>query len=245
MLSIPRFYGCAMWVEFFFAYVGGRVVSKWPIVMLKQHGLRDLAQRQTKCHSYLRHGSNCLKDGWWQRNCDLKLISPPEFNIESKVLESRFYRFLESTWLLQSALLALMLYLIGGLGWLVWGVSVRVFVSVGGHWLVGFFAHNQGERTWRVEGAAVQGHNIPIAGFLSMGEAWHNNHHAFPGSAMLGLHKNEPDPGWWVLNALHNLGLVKNIVLPEDLPERSELVRECDELSRDRRLLEKCVIVNR
>jgi len=57
-----------------------------------------------------------------------------------------------------------------------------------------------------------------------MGEAWHNNHHAYPGSAMLGLYNDEPDPGWWVLNALYNLKIVKNMKLPKQLPIRSELV---------------------
>ena len=65
-----------------------------------------------------------------------------------------------------------------------------------------------------------------------MGEAWHNNHHAYPGSAMLGLYKDEPDPGWWVLNALYNLGIVQNIKLPKQLPVRSELVTEANDLDR-------------
>lgn len=98
-------------------------------------------------------------------------------------------------------------------------------MSVAGHWLVGYFAHNQGHRDWHVSGAAVQGHNVPLAAIITMGESWHNNHHAFPGSAMLGIYESQPDPGWWVLNALRNLGLVWDVVLPTDLPARSELVR--------------------
>ena len=78
-----------------------------------------------------------------------------------------------------------------------------------------------------------------------MGEAWHNNHHAYPGSAMLGLHQDEPDPGWWVLNALHNLGIVKNIKLPEHLPERKELQVEDDNVSRRiKRVPESCKIAD-
>lgn len=143
----------------------------------------------------------------------------------------------------QQLMVAVPLWAVGGLGWVVWGVSARIVVSVGGHWLIGYFAHNQGERTWKVEGAAVQGHNIRIAGILSTGEAWHNNHHAFPGSAMLGLYKDEPDPGWWVLNALRNLGLVTNVKLPRELPNRIELVREAkDRNVRVERVPEDCEI---
>lgn len=244
-LLIHRSYECPLWMEYVFVYLGVLVGMAGPIGMLKQHDLRDWAQRQTQCHAYLLHGSSILKDAWWQLNCDLRLTYPPTFTIEPRAIHSRFYQFIESTWLLQTMLPALPLYLLGGLSWVMWGVCVRVVVSVGGHWLVGYFAHNQGERTWFIEGAAVQGHNIRLAGFISMGEAWHNNHHAFPGSAMLGLHKNEPDPGWWVLNALHNLGLVKNLVLPEHLPAREELVVEAINLSsRIRRVPEECEIAN-
>ncbi|HUQ11242.1 MAG TPA: hypothetical protein VM146_13085, partial [Steroidobacteraceae bacterium] len=58
---------------------------------------------------------------------------------------------------------------------------------------------------------------------LTMGESWHNNHHAFPGSARLGLHEGEWDPGWWVLCALARVGLVRNLRLPQHLETRPEL----------------------
>jgi hypothetical protein len=57
-----------------------------------------------------------------------------------------------------------------------------------------------------------------------MGEAWHNNHHAFPASARLGLHPGETDPGWWVLVLLSRLGLVWNLKTPDTLPPRPNLV---------------------
>ena len=244
-LLIHRSYECPKWMEYLFVYAGVLVGMAGPIGMMKQHDLRDWAQRQRKCHDYLLHGSKIIKDGWWQLNCDLKLDSEPTFKIEKEVINDKFYLFVEKTWMLQQLVLALPLIYFGGLSWLVWGVSVRIVVSVGGHWLIGYFAHNQGQKTWSVEGAAVQGHNIRIAGFLSMGEAWHNNHHAYPGSAMLGLYSDEPDPGWWVLNALRNLGIVNNIVLPEQLPPRSELIREkTGSQYRTKRVPEECEIAN-
>ncbi len=38
--------------------------------------------------------------------------------------------------------------------------------------------------------------------WLTAGEGWHNNHHAAPTSARLGLKVSEPDPGWWVIKLL-------------------------------------------
>ncbi|UQV44580.1 hypothetical protein KIV45_22675 [Janthinobacterium lividum] len=58
-----------------------------------------------------------------------------------------------------------------------------------------------------------------------MGECWHNNHHAYPGSARLGLLPGEWDPGWWVLLLLRRLGLVSSLRLPQDLAPRPELRR--------------------
>lgn len=69
----------------------------------------------------------------------------------------------------------------------------------------------------------MQGRNIPLTSLLTMGESWHNNHHAFPGSARLGLYAGEWDPGWWMLLLLHKAGLVWGIRLPHDLPARPEL----------------------
>ena len=104
-----------------------------------------------------------------------------------------------------------------------WAVCARVTAGVFGHWLIGHLAHNHGAVHREVRGAAVQGRNIRFTSLLTMGECWHNNHHAYPGSARLGLAPGEWDPGWWVLLGLRRLGLVTNLRLPSDLPYRPEL----------------------
>jgi len=125
----------------------------------------------------------------------------------------------------QQALIALVLYYFGGLGWVAWGVCGRVTVSIFGHWIIGHFAHNSGQRDWHIKGAAVQGHNVRYFGLITFGESWHNNHHAFPGSAKLGIFPGQADPGWVVLKLLRSIGLVNNLQQPDDLPPRPELVR--------------------
>jgi stearoyl-CoA desaturase (delta-9 desaturase) len=49
-----------------------------------------------------------------------------------------------------------------------------------------------------------------------MGEAWHNNHHAFPSSAVLGLDRGQLDIGAVVIRALERLGLVWNVHRPNE-----------------------------
>ncbi len=220
---IHNSYECPLWLEYFFVHLGVLVGMAGPLGMTEQHDLRDWAQRQGECHSYLRHGSNFLHDGWWQLNCDLELENPPKFTPEARIKNDRIYQFMEKTWMLQQLPWAIALFYFGGISWLIWGISARIAVSITGHWLIGHFAHNVGNRDWHVDGAAVQGHNIPFTGLLTMGESWHNNHHAYPGSAMLGIYKGQADPGWWVLNKLINLHLVWNVKLPTDLAYRPEL----------------------
>lgn len=118
---------------------------------------------------------------------------------------------------------ALLLYALGGWPFVIWGVCARIAAGVTGHWLIGYFAHNHGAMAHTVEGAAVQGHNVALASLLTMGESWHNNHHAYPGSAKLGLYPGEWDPGWWVLVLLKRAGLAWNFRLPADCPPRAEL----------------------
>lgn len=94
-----------------------------------------------------------------------------------------------------------------------------------GHWLVGHVAHRSGGQSWIVDGAAVQGFDVGLAALLSFGESWHNNHHAYPGSARLGLEPGQADPGWWLILALERLGLAWAVVTTDALPHRSALRR--------------------
>ena len=220
---IHQSYECPKWLEYLFVHFGVIVGLAGLFGMVRTHDTRDWAQRQPQCHPYFSHQSSFLKDGFWQIHCDIVLKHPPIFKEES-ILDTQFYHFMEKTWMLQQLPLALILYLIGGVEWVIWGTCLRVAISVTGHWLIGYFAHNSGHRSWHVNGAGVQGYNIKFCGLITMGECWHNNHHAFPGSAKLGLEKGQSDPGWWVLIILSKIGLVKNLKLVADLEERQELV---------------------
>lgn len=223
-LLIHRSFECPKWFEYLLVHLGTVVGMGGPFRMLYLHDIRDWAQRHRECHPFFIHQNPIWKDCLWQLHCDIKLHEPPKFQIEDTVLNDPMHRLLQRTWMLQQLPWAVLFYWIGGTGFVIWSISARVTISLIGHWLVGYFAHNAGARNWHLEGHAVQGHNVPGISLLTMGESWHNNHHAFPGSARLGLPATQFDPGWWVLKALSRFGLVSNLRLPQHFPERQELV---------------------
>ena len=222
---IHNSFECPLWLEYLMVYSGVLVGMAGPFGLMHQHDLRDWAQRQANCHDYLKHGRGIVTDGWWQLHCDLQLSHAPRFQPEARIANDHVYLWMERTWMWHQLPVALILFAIGGWSWVVWGVAARVSVCVTGHWLVGYFAHNEGPMRWRVRGAGVQGRDVPIAALFSMGESWHNNHHAFPGSARIGLSEDQPDPGWWLIRALERVGLAWNIKTPATLALREALVR--------------------
>ena len=222
---IHNSFACPLWLEYICVYLGVLVGMAGPIGMIRLHDMRDWAQRQRTCHDYFAHRAGFWRDGWHQLHCRLDLKHPPEFRLEQRLAEDRVYSWFERSWMAHQLPWAVLFLAVGGMPWLVWGVCARVTVSVTGHWLVGHFAHREGGQTWIVSGACVQGYDVKLAGLISMGESWHNNHHAFPGSAKLGLEPGQIDLGWVLLVVFERIGLAWNIVTPEGLEHRPALVR--------------------
>ncbi len=224
-LLIHRSFECPRWVEYSLVHLGTLVGMGGPLAILYMHDIRDWAQRHRQCHPMFSQQGPWWRDWLWQMHGVVELKHPPRFVIEDRVLHDLVYRLMQFTWMLHQIPLAVVLYWLGGLPWVVWGISVRIVVSLTGHWLIGYLAHNVGNREWNLKGHAVQGFNLPYCGLITMGEAWHNNHHAFPGSARLGLHGWQADPGWWVVSGMWACGLAWDVKLPEDMAPRPELER--------------------
>jgi fatty-acid desaturase len=213
-------FDCPLWLERVLVWFGTLVGMSGPFWMIRSHDMRDWAQRQTDCHDYLAHRRPMLIDAWWQMHCRLVLERPPQFEL-GRIGRDPFYRFLERTWMLQQLPVAAALWLMGGWGFVVWGVCARVSASVIGHWFVGHLAHRRGPQTWLVREAGVQAHNVPWAAIPTMGEAWHNNHHAYPGSARIGLYQGQSDWGFRFIQLLERMGLAWDVRTPETMTERA------------------------
>lgn len=224
-LLIHRTYRCAKWLERLLVYAGVLVGMAGPYGILRIHDIRDWAQREPDCHDFFSHRRSLWLDAFWQLHCRFEFERPPAFAMEMEFLDDPWLRWMERTWMLQQLPLAIVLYWIGGWSWVVWGICCRVSVSVAGHWIVTYLCHNPGPGIWHVRGAGVQASNLAGLGLITMGECWHNNHHAFPESACMGIEPGQTDPGYWVLQKLEQLKLVWDISVPRGVSAQDDLER--------------------
>ena len=96
-----------------------------------------------------------------------------------------------------------------GLTGLLWGGAVRVFVLHHVTYSINSLCHCYGRRRFRT---GDQSRNLAWLSLASLGEAWHNNHHAFPTSAFHGQHRFELDPSALVIRLLERTGLIWDVV---------------------------------
>ncbi len=99
--------------------------------------------------------------------------------------------------------------LVAGLTALLWGGAVRVFLLHHFTYSINSVCHVFGKRRFATPD---ESRNVLWLALPTMGEAWHNNHHAFPTSAAHGLGRWELDPSAAVIRALERLGLVWDVV---------------------------------
>lgn len=224
-LLIHRSFETFSWLEYLLVYLGTLVGMAGPMGMFRIHEIRDWQQNQKDCHSFAKHDVGFWRDAIWQMHCEQILTRPPDLQIEKRVTDDKFYRWLEATWPWQQLPLAIVLYAAGGLGVVFWGVCLRIAVSLTGHWCVVHIAHTRGERPYVLENIAIDGRNVRGFGLLTFGECWHNNHHAFPRSARMGHRADEIDPGWLIIRALMVVGLAWHVKVPDHNAGRSGVLR--------------------
>lgn len=233
-LLIHRSFEAPLWLEHILVYLGVLVGMAGPFGMMRAHDMRDWHQRQAECPAHPSHDAPFFKDAFWQLCCRYQLTNVPEFRLEPQVRRDGFYRFLEATWMAQQLPLAVILFFSGGWSWLLWGVCLRVAVSLIGHWAVGHLAHRRGHQSWHIRGLPVQGYDLPKIAFITFGESLHGNHHAFPHSANLAIEAGQVDLGYVVIKSFACLGLAQNIKTPKSAPFREGLERVSPVLAGER-----------
>jgi stearoyl-CoA desaturase (Delta-9 desaturase) len=103
---------------------------------------------------------------------------------------------------------------------LLWGGGVRLFVLHHATYSINSICHVFGRRRFATDD---ESRNVFWLALPSLGEAWHNNHHAFPTSAAHGLRRRELDLSALVIRGLESCGLAWDVkrVAPDRLERKA------------------------
>jgi sn-2 palmitoyl-lipid 9-desaturase len=210
------------WLEYAIAILGALAIQGGPIFWVSGH-------RQH--HAFTEHVDKdpySAQRGFWWSHMLWILYPRPEFfdpkiyrSFAPELMRQPFYRWLDRNFLMLQVPLGLLLYVLGGWSFAIYGIAVRAVLLWHSTWLVNSAAHLQGYRTFESNDGA---RNSWLVSFLTYGEGWHNNHHAHPRVAKSGLRWWEIDMTWWAIAALQKLGLATKVV---GLP-RQKLSTESD-----------------
>ena len=206
-------------VEYVFTIVGMLASEGGPISWVSRHRYHHLTSD--------REGRDVHtpKDGFWWSHfgwilCDLDRPQAEFSRAYAKdLLDDPVHRAFERFHIVPNVLLGFGLYALGGWGFVVWGIFLRLVVVLHATWFVNSAAHTWGYRTYETpEGSR----NLWWVGLIAFGEGWHNNHHAFQRSARHGLTAKEIDMTWWVIRGMEKLGLAWDV---QTIPANAEKFR--------------------
>jgi stearoyl-CoA desaturase (delta-9 desaturase) len=122
-----------------------------------------------------------------------------------------------------------------GLGWLIggtltaaltgllWGGAVRLLVLHHVTYSINSLCHFFGRKRFDT---GDESRNLAWLSLLSFGEAWHNNHHAFPTSAAHGMRWWEIDIASTVIRGLEGVGLAWDVVRIDPARQQRKLLAE-------------------
>jgi len=150
--------------------------------------------------------------GFWWSHINWVLHEVPSqgklAHFTQDIANDPFYEFCHQYYLILQIALALLLYGLGGMPFLIWGTFVRLFVGFHTTFFVNSACHLFGYRNFDL---SDQSTNCWWVALLSFGEGWHNNHHAVQSSAQFSCKAWEIDLVWQMIRFLEWLGIAKKV----------------------------------
>lgn len=204
--------------QFVFAVAGASAVQRGPLWWAAHH------RRHHRCadgpedpHSPKEHGLLWSHVGW--------ITSKKHFATDLDAVPdlARFpeLRFLDRFDTLVPFALAIALYALGavlerfapslgtsGFQLVVWGFVVSTVVLFHATCTINSIAHRFGRRPFAT---GDESRNNALLAVITLGEGWHNNHHAYPHSAAQGFRWFEFDATYLALRGLAALGVIRDL----------------------------------
>jgi stearoyl-CoA desaturase (delta-9 desaturase) len=227
-LLTHRSFDAPRWVKAGFAIAGSMAIEasaiRWVAVHRRHHAFSDRAGDPHSPHLGERPGIRGVLANLWHAHMgwlfDNDQTSLRRFAPD--LLKDRAIRTVDRlfpVWALLSIFLpgvigfALTGTFYGAATAFLWGGLVRIFFLHHVTFSINSICHYFGKRPFEVPDEST---NNWLLSVISLGEAWHNNHHAFPTSARHGLLPGQPDPSGALIRVLEKLRCASAVKHPTE-----------------------------
>jgi stearoyl-CoA desaturase (Delta-9 desaturase) len=194
--------------RFVWAFIGTAAMQKGPLWWAGHHvNHHRYADRDGDPHSPMVSGIYYAHIGWFLNDAkhDRLEASNPVMRDFSKAPE---ILWLNNFFFVPPLLLAIAMFLVGGMPWLIWGFCLPTMTLAHATFAINTINHMFGSRRFDT---IDESRNNPLTAFFAVGEGWHNNHHRYQRSARNGFYWWEFDPTWYVIRLMKTVGLVWDV----------------------------------
>lgn len=150
--------------------------------------------------------------GWVITGRTLQNHAPELLPFVPDLRKDRFHTWISRWHWLPITVLGIVLFLTGGISWVLWCVFFRTVWGLHSTWFVNSATHMWGSQRFLTGDSSKNSLWVAI---LSFGEGWHNNHHANPQAARHGIRWYEIDMSWYGIWVMQKLGLAWDVKLPK------------------------------
>jgi stearoyl-CoA desaturase (delta-9 desaturase) len=194
--------------QFVFAFMGTTATQKgvlWWAAHHRHH--HKFSDQPADIHSPIQRGFWWSHAGWFLCSAN----NETRWELISDLAKFPELRWLNRWYLVPPVLYALAFFAIGGWSALVWGFVVSTVLLWHGTFTINSLSHVFGSKRYRSNDTST---NNWVLAFITMGEGWHNNHHAYMASANQGFFWWEYDFSFYILRALSWAGVTRDLRKP-------------------------------
>jgi fatty-acid desaturase len=211
-LLTHRAYHTPKWVEYVLTICGTLALEGGPIAWVATHRVHHQnSDKEGDPHSP-KDGGLWAHMGWVITGKAMHSVTNELLCFVPDLRSDGFHRWISKWHWIPLAAVGLLLFVIGGLPCLLWGICLRTVVGLHCTWLVNSATHMWGSQRYVTGDNSKNSFWVAI---LTFGEGWHNNHHSHPQSARHGREWYEIDVNWYGIWALRRLGLAWDIKAPK------------------------------
>jgi fatty-acid desaturase len=195
-------------LEYFITICAATAVEGGPLLWVATHRMHhQFSDAEGDPHSP-RDGKFWAHIGWILVGNALRQDAETLDRYVPDLQQDKFHVWITEYHFVPTLVLGALLFAIGGLSFLLWGVFFRTVFGLHSTFLVNSATHIWGSRPFVTRDRST---NLWWIALLTFGDGWHNNHHAFPVSARHGLRWYQIDCNWYLILFLKQIGLASEL----------------------------------